>query len=323
MNNKLKIILILIVVSMCILLVFSGILGNDFTSDIRNQYTALVDKFSGSKKVDSHPSNDTGGHIENGDAEIFKQIDKYATVNLRMRSGPSTDYDIISTIPNGEKVQIIGHKDGWDEITYNGERGYSSVQYLSETNPMQVGDEVEVIESNETLKIVNGILLVNKTYALPMDYNPGADPEAKAQLDKMFEVAKEQIGKTLTAFSGYRTYEYQKGLFNRYVEKEGYDAASMYSAKPRHSEHETGLAYDIGGPDQKYWLKSSFEETEEGIWLKENAHKFGYILRYPNGKTDITEYIYEPWHFRYIGIADATIVYENDLTLEEYLLEDN
>ena len=111
-----------------------------------------------------------------------------------------------------------------------------------------------------------------------------------------------------------------KNLFNRYVEKDGYDNAMMYSAKPRHSEHETGLAFDIGGADQALWLKDAFEATEEGIWLKENAHRFGFILRYPKGKTDITGYIYEPWHFRYIGIEDARKIYELDITLEEYLL---
>ena len=182
-------------------------------------------------------------------------------------------------------------------------------------------DEEEIIVSPETMKMVKGILLVNKEYALSMDYDPGENPEAREYLDKMLEACYDEIGKPLTAFSGYRTYDYQKNLFNRYVEKDGYDNAMMYSAKPRHSEHETGLAFDIGGADQAFWLKDAFEDTEEGIWLKENAHRFGFILRYPKGKTDITGYIYEPWHFRYIGIDHASNIYELDVTLEEYLLD--
>ncbi len=190
----------------------------------------------------------------------------------------------------------------------------------SSNNDDDEEEELELIVSPETMKIINGILLVNKEYALPMDYDPGEDPEAREYLDKMLDACYDEIGKPLTAFSGYRTYDYQKNLFNRYVEKDGYDNAMMYSAKPRHSEHETGLAFDIGGADQALWLKDAFEATEEGIWLKENAHRFGFILRYPKGKTDITGYIYEPWHFRYIGIEDARKIYELDITLEEYLL---
>lgn len=262
-----------------------------------------------------------------GEEEPDIRVFKYTTDNLNLRMGPGTDEDILFTIPKGEKVEVIDHKNGWDEIVYNNTTGYSSSEYLSDAKDNNVDDdeddEVEVIESPETMKIIKGILLVNKEYALPMGYDPGEDPEAKEYLEKMFEACNEEIGKKLTAYSGYRTYEYQKGLFNRYVDKNGYDEAVMYSAKPRHSEHETGLAYDIGGSDQSFWLEESFEDTEEGIWLRENAHRFGYILRYPKGKTDITGYIYEPWHFRYIGIEHATNVYERDITLEEYLLEDN
>ena len=258
-----------------------------------------------------------------GEEEPDIRVFKYTTDNLNLRIGPGTDQDILFTIPKGEKVEVIDHENGWDEIIYNNTTGYSSAEYLSDSKDDNEDDELEIIESPETMKIIKGILLVNKEYALPMGYDPGEDPEAKEYLDKMFEACNEEIGKKLTAYSGYRTYEYQKGLFNRYVDKNGYDEAVMYSAKPRHSEHETGLAYDIGGSDQSFWLEEAFEDTEEGIWLRENAHRFGYILRYPKGKTDITGYIYEPWHFRYIGTEHATNVYERDITLEEYLLGDN
>ena len=132
--------------------------------------------------------------------------------------------------------------------------------------------------------------------------------------------AHKETGRKIKSISGFRSYDYQKNLYARYVRRDGERKASMYSAKPGHSEHQTGLAFDIGGPNQNYWLRNSFDSTKEGIWLKDNAHRFGFILRYPKGKTHITGYDYEPWHFRYVGIEDATEIYKNNLTLEDYLL---
>ena len=262
--------------------------------------------------------------IKEDEPKTEVRIYKFTTEFLNLRVGPSTTDEIILTIPKGDKVQFISSENGWDKIIYDDSIGYSSNEYLSEPHTEEVyldDDELEIVVSSETMKIVNGILLVNKEYALSMDYAPGEDPEAKEHLDRMFAAFYDETGKGLTAYSGYRTYDYQKGLFDRYVEKDGYDNAVMYSAKPRHSEHETGLAFDIGGADQAYWLEETFEDTEEGIWLRENAHRFGYILRYPKGKTHITGYIYEPWHFRYIGIEHASNIYDMDITLEEYLLD--
>ena len=278
-------------------------------------------------RADNNIVDISPGIEEEDEAKPEPQVFKYTIDSLNLRTGPGTNKDIILTIPRGETVEVLGHDNGWDKIIYNGEAGYSSSDYLSdspiEDDPDNGDDELEIIVSPETMKVVKGILLVNKEYALPMGYDPGEDPVAKEYLDKMIAAFYEETGKTLTAYSGYRSYEYQKSLFNRYVEKDGYDNAVMYSAKPRHSEHESGLAYDIGGSDQSYWLEKEFEATEEGIWLRDNGHRFGFILRYPKDKTYITGYIYEPWHFRYIGIEHATNVYEMDITLEEYLLDDN
>lgn len=181
-------------------------------------------------------------------------------------------------------------------------------------------EEEKDTESVTTMKVINGILLVNKTYSLPPDYNPGEDTEATNQLHKMFQAAKEEIGKDMLSVSGFRSYEYQKGLYKRYVEKDGEEKASIYSAKPGQSEHQTGLAFDIGGVDKQHWAEDSFADTIEASWLKENAHKYGFILRYPKDKTHITGYKFEPWHYRYVGIQHATNIYESGLTLEEYLL---
>ena len=137
----------------------------------------------------------------------------------------------------------------------------------------------------------------------------------------MFDQA-EQSGIYLHARSGYRSYQTQVQLFQSYADRNGEEAANRYSAKPGHSEHQTGLVMDVTSESVDYQLSESFGETEEGKWLKEHAHEFGFIIRYPEGAEDITGYIYEPWHIRYLGVDMATKVYESGLTYEEFLEEE-
>ena len=169
-----------------------------------------------------------------------------------------------------------------------------------------------IIEQKNGMTYVNGILLVNKTYGLPKDYDPKVNKEAEKMLKQMQKDAS-VLGLDLPLISGYRSYKKQSELYNSYVKLDGEKKASTYSAKPGHSEHQTGLAFDIGSVDD------SFKNTMEAKWIEENAHLYGFIVRYPNGKTDITGYIYEPWHVRYLGIDIATKVKESNLSLEEYL----
>lgn len=190
----------------------------------------------------------------------------------------------------------------------------------TENNALTDGNDKTIAYPKEPT-VIKDIILVNKQHPLPLGYDPGENETARRALDQMLAAYKTETGATLTAFSAYRTFEYQKGLFDRYAASDGYENALMYSARPRFSEHETGLAFDIGGSDQSLWLKEAFEDTPEGIWLKENSAEYGFILRYPKDKTDITGYIYEPWHFRYVGLAHAQEIYGRDITLEEYLFE--
>lgn len=166
---------------------------------------------------------------------------------------------------------------------------------------------------------INGILIANKKYPLPPTYNKGEDPKAKAAFDKMAAAAREQ-GLELVAFSGFRSYDYQKTLYTNYVKRDGQEQADRYSARPGHSEHQTGLAFDIGEKGKEdLWLTSAFGETKAGKWLVEHAHEYGFILRYPKGKEAITGFMYESWHFRYLGVETATKVKQSGVTLEEYL----
>jgi D-alanyl-D-alanine carboxypeptidase len=183
----------------------------------------------------------------------------------------------------------------------------------------------------------NRLVLVNKEFALPdgyraddlvrpkVEYSFGDQDieksylrqEAANALEKMFAEAKNN-GVHLFAVSGYRSYERQKRIFNAQISQVGYKEAALLVAVPGNSEHQTGLSMDISSESVNFELIEQFGETEEGKWLMENAHRFGFILRYPSGKEGITGYDYEPWHYRYIGVKEATEIYENELTLEEF-----
>ena len=139
--------------------------------------------------------------------------------------------------------------------------------------------------------------------------------EAKIAFEKLSEDAS-NLGYRIVAVSAYRDYNYQNELFNYYVKEKGLNYALECSAKPGHSEHQTGLALDVEGSNKDY---DNFENSKEFIWMKDNAHKYGFILRYPKDKEHITGFKYEPWHYRYVGIEAAKYIYENNLTLEEYL----
>ncbi|PLS17065.1 peptidase M15 [Bacillus sp. M6-12] len=183
----------------------------------------------------------------------------------------------------------------------------------------------------------NIMALVNKEFTLPEGYIPedlvrpsipfsfDSQQEEKALMRKEAADALEELfleagqaGIEIFAVSGYRSYERQNSVFRAEIEKKGQEMAVEAVATPGQSEHQTGLAMDISSQSNKLQLTQEFEMTTEGKWLKENAHKYGFILRYPKGKESITGYKFEPWHFRYVGIESAGVIYERDLTLEEY-----
>lgn len=181
--------------------------------------------------------------------------------------------------------------------------------------------------------------VVNKTRPLPTGYVPsdlavpnvtlrlGSNQEqmkfsaqATADLQKMFEAAKNDKV-TLVFGSGYRSESLQRQFYNDYVAKDGQEAADRYSARPGTSEHQTGLAFDATNSSQTCHLEICFAEQPEGRWLKDNAHKHGFIIRYPDNKESITGYQYEPWHMRWVGVELATEMYTTGInTLEEFFM---
>ena len=167
----------------------------------------------------------------------------------------------------------------------------------------------EVSEPEPTY--IDGILVVNKTYALPRGYGGGADPEALAAVNEMIAAAAEE-GLNLFIISGYRSYDKQASIYRNYAARDGQAAADRYSARPGHSEHQTGMAMDLNS------LDFSFADTPEGIWLAAHCAEYGFIIRYPAGCEDKTGYVYEPWHVRYVGEELARKITDSGLCLEEY-----
>lgn len=170
-------------------------------------------------------------------------------------------------------------------------------------------------------------VVVNKKHPLsPLDYAPAdlvgvgggqyARQTAAAALTSLFNGAS-AAGNPMHALSGYRSYATQTAVYNNYVRTDGQAVADTYSARPGHSEHQTGLAIDVGNGTCN--LQICFGNTAAGKWLAANAHKYGFVIRYPNGKTAITGYQYEPWHLRYVGTDVATdMKAKGVVTLEEY-----
>lgn len=174
-------------------------------------------------------------------------------------------------------------------------------------------------------------VIVNKGRRLPADYVPaGLTPPSVATagrelvrsdtasaLEDMFSAAAKQ-GLKLEVVSGYRSYSYQQQVYGGYVRSVGTAGADTFSARPGSSEHQTGLAADLGALSGKCQLDQCFGDTPEGKWLAANCYKFGFIIRYPKGKDSLTGYEYEPWHVRYVGKDLAAQINKSQQTLEQF-----
>jgi D-alanyl-D-alanine carboxypeptidase len=178
--------------------------------------------------------------------------------------------------------------------------------------------------------------VVNKKRPLPKSYIPanllrpnvalipGDNPEeqqlrseAATAAQSMFEAATE-AGFNLVMASGYRSAALQETVYNGYVARDGQEAADRYSARPGTSEHQTGLSLDITTSSRKCYLEICFTDTPEGKWLRQNAPKYGFHLRYQRGKEKVTGYQFEPWHFRYVGNDLAQRLFDSNQTMEEF-----
>ena len=204
------------------------------------------------------------------------------------------------------------------------------VDYSKVISLVNVGANYEPYTHTKKADMDKGYaILVNKYTSLPEKYAPDdvvemsnwySYPGNSIRKDvydafkEMFNAAKEE-GLTLIVNSSYRTYEVQKEIYDDYDDNRGREYADKYAARPYFSEHQTGLSIDIFSPGSNM---ETFEGTDEFKWLSENSYKYGFILRYPKNKEDITGYSYEAWHYRYVGKDLAKKVYDSGLTYDEY-----
>ena len=281
-------------------------------------------------------------------------------VNIIDNEKPNIDSKEVITITKGDEIDLLEYvtaTDNYDdklEITVQGNYdnnkvGSYNLKYVTkdssgnesikdftlnveEAKYRKMPDKTIKTSKGYTLKIKKGvayiddILIVNKTYYLPENYTPVnsyqqltsncahcLEEYVMTAFNEMNADAK-SLGLNLWIASGYRSYSIQSYLYNNYVNRDGKIAADTYSARSGHSEHQTGLAFDLNS------VSSSFANTNEGKWIQDNCHLYGFIIRYPKGKEQITGYMYEPWHLRYVGKELAKNLYNNGdwISLEEY-----
>lgn len=168
-------------------------------------------------------------------------------------------------------------------------------------------------------------VVINKQRPLPATFVPaltdvrGASlqPETAQAVERLIRAASDsQV--SLRIISAYRSYDSQKSVYSSYVQKDGQAAADTYSARPGHSEHQTGLAVDLGNGSGHCDLETCFATTAGGVWLAANAHTYGFTIRYPEDKTNVTGYQYEPWHIRYVGVDLANELRAKNQVMEEF-----
>lgn len=270
---------------------------------------------------------------------------------LNMRAGAGSEFNVVTTVPSGTLLIISEEKDGWGFTLYGNYSGWVSMNYLvknqGQTQAQTVTPSVPVTESGYAYSYAGfnpteieisetdwHLTLVNRNYILKEGYTPKLaeavagsgvylDYRVAPHYQKMYDAAKAD-GVTLTPNSGYRSYDLQKNNFNNKINfyvSQGYDkvTATQNAARvilpPGTSEHNAGFAMDIG------WVTEDFENSAAYAWLDEHAQDYGFILRYPKSedKQSITEIIYEPWHWRYVGVEAAKAMKESGQVLEEYL----
>ena len=257
---------------------------------------------------------------------------KEAVVKIEKMKDKTKDY-LVSIKYNKNVIPLMNEK-------YFLEKNLKKyIEYLKE-NGRDLTDTVAIINvgadnewytnTKKTDITKNELMLTNKFYSLDNSYNSDNMVKVSKQYSygdnqmvtgetfdaflSMFKAAKKE-DLTLIINSSYRSYEDQEEIYNEYKDTRGEEAANKIAAKAGFSEHQTGLSIDIQTYES---TASTFEEFEEFKWLQDNAHKYGFILRYPKDKEYLTGYEYESWHYRYVGVEVATYIYENNITFDEY-----
>ena len=296
-------------------------------------------------------------YITETKATVPQSTETQVTGKLTISNQTSNGFDVVVTNVSGGgkevkevRVPIWSDKNGQDDLTWyhadkqsdgsykvhvdtashKGDAGTYSVHlyymlngkrtYITETK----ATVPQSTESHATGKLTNNgsyysvrgkyddIIIVNKKHGLSKDYNPGENPTAKSAFVRLRDDMINQGLNVGRSYSGFRSYDYQKTLYDNYVSRDGQAAADRYSARPGYSEHQTGLVFDL--TDKSGNL---LEDSRASQWLKDNAHNYGFIVRFQAGKEASTGYMPEAWHIRYVG-KEAKDIHDSGLSLEEY-----
>ena len=269
---------------------------------------------------------------------LFITVIVFCMGNLTYRvlhmSVPASN-EIIQEQPNGDDINKQAQQNNvYAQFDYYIEQNLSRYQaYASLNNGMEPDDVVWQVNMNlDKPKFSCDIpasgyddpyIIVNKYYKVPRDFRPPDLESFDNQLLRKetgeafirMRNAASNEGLSLMAVSGYRSVEYQENLYNSYLESDTLENVDRYSARAGYSEHHTGMAIDVFG--SIHGLRE-FINTPEYPWVKENAHKYGFIIRYTETGEFITGYEFEPWHIRYVGVEVATYIKENNITFDEY-----
>ena len=296
-------------------------------------------------------------YITETKATVPQSTESQVTGKLTISNQTSNGFDVVVTNVSGGgkevkevRVPVWSDKNGQDDLTWyhadkqsdgsykvhvdtashKGDAGTYSVHlyymlngkrtYITETKatvPQITETKVSgQLTNNGSYYSVRGkyddIIVVNKKHGLSKDYNPGENPTAKAAFVRLRDDMINQGLNVGRSYSGFRSYDYQKTLYDNYVSRDGQAAADRYSARPGYSEHQTGLVFDL--TDKSGNL---LEDSRASQWLKDNAHNYGFIVRFQAGKEASTGYMPEAWHIRYVG-KEAKDIHDSGLSLEEY-----
>lgn len=256
---------------------------------------------------------------------IYVALSSYKNTNKNEKENNSKTTNITKIDPDKEWKEEKYYIDEYLDRYKNYFNNHNDLTYKEVITRVNSNLDYKFYDDSNPADITKGMYtLVNKYYYLDKNYVP--ENLVKIRNTKLVQIAYDNFiklqeaakenGLTIYPTTAYRDYNFQSTLYNNYVKNDGIENADTYSARPGYSEHQLGYSTDL--TNGKFVDFSEFEYTNEYKWLKDNAHKYGFILRYPKGKEYITGYMFESWHYRYVGIDIATYIYENEITYEEY-----
>lgn len=245
------------------------------------------------------------GNIQCNHSQVYVRVNHSQQLVLHL-SGGLKQSDVIWSVDDDSVADVT------NGVVTGLQRGSCIVTVCCGDEYLDIPVTVRELSVENGCTYVDGILVVNKSYSLPEDYDPGLLPVTEEAFEAMCADAASQ-GLNIYAGSDYRDYDFQVTVYNSMVNGYSKEYADALSARPGHSEHQSGYTIDCNT------IENGFAETAEGKWLAAHCHEYGFIIRYPKGKESITGYEYESWHIRYVGVEAATEMYTQGLTLEEYL----